>query len=88
VRAREPRAPGASKGVHLLASRPMRDPVRGVVDKAMPMGQRRGAPRALELGAYLLMLGSWLAPKAEREPRTGFRLLLIGSLRLGRALEP
>jgi hypothetical protein len=40
-------APEASGGVCLLASCPVRDPVEGAVDRAVPAGQRLGAPKAL-----------------------------------------
>jgi hypothetical protein len=35
-----------------------------------------------------LLPGPWLAPKIGKEPRIGFRLSSIESLRLGQALEP
>jgi hypothetical protein len=41
-----PRAPGASGGVCLLVSRPVRDPVGGTVDRVALAGQHWGAPRA------------------------------------------
>jgi hypothetical protein len=52
---RSPRAPRASEGVCLLTSCPVRDSIRGVVDRAALAGQCWGAPRASELGAHLLM---------------------------------
>jgi hypothetical protein len=83
-----PQTPSGRGGVCLLASRPVRNPVRGVVSSAAPAGQRQGAPEPCWLGVYLLMPGPWLVPKAGREPRIGSRLSLIGCLRLGRAPEP
>jgi hypothetical protein len=44
---RSHRAPKASRGVCLLASCPMRDPVGGAVDRAVPAGQHWGGPKAL-----------------------------------------
>jgi hypothetical protein len=35
-------------------SNPVRDPIRGVVSRTMPEGQRRGAPVLRWLGACLL----------------------------------
>ena len=66
----------------------MHDPVEGVVDRAMPVGQRWGAPQASELGVHLLMPGHCREPKARRETRIGSMLPSIGSERLGRAPEP
>jgi hypothetical protein len=54
---RSPRAPEASGGVCLLASRSMRDLVGGVVDRAAPAGQRRGAPEPWRLGVPISGLG-------------------------------
>jgi hypothetical protein len=64
-----PQAPGGRVRVCLLASRPMRDPVRGVVHSAAPAGQRQGAPKPWWLGAYSLVPRPWLVPEARRRPR-------------------
>jgi hypothetical protein len=85
---RSPQAPGGHGGVCLLASRPVCDPVRGVVDSTALAGQRRGAHEPWWLGTCLLVLGPWLASKASRRPRIGSKLSLVRSLRLGRAPEP
>jgi hypothetical protein len=41
---RSSRAPGVYRKVCLLVSCPVRDPIRGVVGRTVPEGQRRGAP--------------------------------------------
>ena len=81
------RAPEASRGVFLFASRSMRDPVGGAIDRAAPVGQRWGAPQALVSRGAPLEPGPWLVSKTAREPRIRFRLPSIGSLRLWRAPE-
>jgi hypothetical protein len=58
---KSPRAPEASGGVCLLMSRPMRDPVGGVVDSTTPAGQRWGALQALGARGACLWFGPWLA---------------------------
>jgi hypothetical protein len=52
-----------------------------------PLGSAREPSSLGAQGAYL-QLGPWLALKARRGPRIGLKLLMIGSLRLGRAPEP
>ena len=85
---RSPRSLEANGGVCLLASRPMRDPVEGVVDRATPMGQHRGAPRASEAQGAPSRARALTGTEGQERANDRPWLSLLGSLRLERVPEP
>ena len=85
---RSPRSLEANGGVCLLASRPMRDPVGGVVDRATPVGQCRGGPRASVAQGAPSRARALTGTEGQERANDRPWLSLLGSLRLERVPEP